>query len=161
MLNENKAETPVTEENRTETENISPKNIVDLLLGADTGKMALPEAEIEIKRLSDLFGEPCIAKIKAIGASKWEEIQDLSLTIQGKDMDIDMNRLQILTLIEGVRTQDGKKLFKDKALLDHFNAATPADLVKKILIPGEIIKIYDQISEISGFNEDSVVAVKN
>ena len=42
-----------------------------------------------------------------------------------------------------------------------FKATTPKELVRKLLLSGEIANIYGEIASLSGFGEGSVKEVKN
>ena len=55
---------------------------------------------------------------------------------------------------------DEEKVFKNKELMEKYNAVTPAELVKKILTPGEIAKLSDAGLALSGYNTDTVEEVK-
>ena len=145
-------------------------NMVDLLLGADLGTIQNPYEDVEISRLSKAFGAPFIVRCNALSQDKHEELSDLSVEMEGKDVDLDVNKLQILTVIEGVdivvpdesgEPVSGGSLFKNNDIKSKFKAATPKELVKILLLPGEIAKLYSTISEISGFTEDAVKKVKN
>ena len=52
-----------------ETEKKEAVNILDLLLGSDVGEIKLPTKEVEITRLSQVYGAPFILTIKAITPS--------------------------------------------------------------------------------------------
>lgn len=127
-------------------------SLVDKLLQLDVAKIKMPEKEIEIKRLSELLGEKVIFKIKAIDGEKYADIQRMSIDYDnmGKIKDIDNFKLQVLTIIEGVVDPN----FKDKQLLDHYNCATPEDLVKKLLLAGEIVDLANEIAVLSGFETE-------
>lgn len=73
-----------------ETEKKEAVNILDLLLGSDVGEIKLPTKEVEITRLSQVYGAPFILTIKAITPAKFEEIQDMSIDVRV--------RMQILIL---------------------------------------------------------------
>ena len=75
-----------------ETEKKEAVNILDLLLGSDVGEIKLPTKEVEITRLSQVYGAPFILTIKAITPAKFEEIQDMSIDVKGKDADIDITQ---------------------------------------------------------------------
>ena len=92
-----------------ETEKKEAVNILDLLLGSDVGEIKLPTKEVEITRLSQVYGAPFILTIKAITPAKFEEIQDMSIDVKGKDADIDITQLQLFTVIEGVVDATGEK----------------------------------------------------
>jgi hypothetical protein len=140
-----------------ETEKKEAVNILDLLLGSDVGEIKLPTKEVEITRLSQVYGAPFILTIKAITPAKFEEIQDMSIDVKGKDADIDITQLQLFTVIEGVVDPTGAPMFKNK----EFKVSTPKDLVRAILLSGEIAKIYGEISELAGFGDNAVKEVKN
>ena len=135
-----------------ETEKKEAVNILDLLLGSDVGEIKLPTKEVEITRLSQVYGAPFILTIKAITPAKFEEIQDMS---------IDITQLQLFTVIEGVVDPTGAPMFKNKELMSKFKVSTPKDLVRAILLSGEIAKIYGEISELAGFGDNAVKEVKN
>lgn len=160
-----KKETEINEvtemENTEEKVEKQPMNIMDLLLGSDIGEIKLPSKQVEITRLSELYGSPFILTVSAISPDKYEEIQDMAVSIKGKDADIEIQLFQILVLMEGVIAPDGKPMFKNKELMLKFGAKTPKELIRKILLSGEIANIYSEISSLSGFGEGSVKEVKN
>ena len=45
--------------------------------------------------------------------------------------------------------------------MQKFKASTPKELIRKILLSGEIANIYAEISNLSGFGDGSVKEVKN
>lgn len=75
----------------------------------------------------------------------------MSIDVKGKDADIDITQLQLFTVIEGVVDATGAPMFKNKELMSKFKVSTPKDLVRAILLSGEIAKIYGEISELAGF----------
>lgn len=161
-----KATTQETEENvvvMEEKTQRAPKNAMEMLLGADVGALKLPTKQYEIPRLTAAFGAPFIITLKALSAEKWEEVQDMALNIKGKDVDVDNNLLQTFIVMESTyEDEEATKLFfKNKELMAKFNAATPKELVKKILISGEIVNVYGEVSNLSGFGDDAVTEVKN
>ena len=139
----------------------APLNILDTLLGADVDKIDLPKKKLEIKRLSEIFGAPFYVTVQAVSANKWEELQDMALKIEGKDVDVDTNLLQIFVVLECTLDDTGKQIFKNMDLVKHFGCVTPKDLVKKLLLSGEIMSIYTFVSDLSGFGDKSVSEVKN
>lgn len=151
----------VEEKTAKGAEKKAPINILDALLGADTGKIKLPTKQVEITRLSEHFGAPFYVTIKALSADKWEEVQDMALKVEGKDVDVDTNLLQLFVIIESTLDQNGGLLFKNKDLIKHFGCITPKDLVGKLLLSGEIISLYGEISDLSGFRDNSIEEVKN
>ncbi len=136
-------------------------NILDLLLGSDIGEIKLPTKQMEITRLSNIYGKPFIITVSALSPDKYEEVQDMAVSIKGKDADIEITLLQLLVVMEGVVDPTGKPMFKNKDLMNKFNAKTPKELIRKILLSGEIANIYAEISTLSGFGDGSVTEVKN
>lgn len=135
------------------------KKTLELLLNSNSAKIKRPTREVEIKRLSELLGEQVVFTCCALDAEKFGEIQENSLKInsRGEFENIDTSELQIFSLIEGIK--DPK--LKDKELMEKFASKTPKELVKRLLLPGEIASLYNIISELSGFNDDTVLEIKN
>ena len=136
-------------------------NVLDLLLGSDIGEIKLPTKRVEITRLSGVFGAPFVITVSALSPDRYEEVQDMAVTVKGKDADIEISLLQLLVVMEGVMDPSGKPLFKNRDLMSKFKASTPKELVRKLLLSGEIASIYGEIASLSGFGEGSVTEVKN
>ena len=136
-------------------------NVLDLLLGADVGEIKLPTKQVEITRLSEIFGKPFVITCKALTPEKYEEVQELAVNVKGKDVDLDVNLLQLFVVLEGVVDEAGKPMFKNKELMTKFKVSTPKELVRKLLLSGEITSIYGEISTLSGFGDNAVKEVKN
>lgn len=136
-------------------------NVLDLLLGSDIGEIKLPTKQVEITRLSKVFDKPFVVTCKALSPEKYEEVQDLAVNVNGKDVDLDVNLLQLFVVLEGVVDDSGKPMFKNKDLIAKFKVSTPKELIKKVLLSGEIANIYGEISELSGFGDSSINEVKN
>lgn len=136
-------------------------NVMELLLGSDIGEIKLPTKKVEILRLSELYGAPFVVTCKALSPEKYEEVQDMALDVQGKDVDLDVNLLQLFVVLEGVCDETEKPMFKNKDLMAKFKAQTPKELVRKILLSGEIANLYGEISTLSGFGDNAVQEVKN
>ena len=143
------------------TETKEAVNILDLLLGSDIGEIKRPTNQMEIVRLSKLYGAPFIITVSALSPDKYEEVQDMAVSIKGKEADIEITLLQLLVVMEGVVDPSGKPMFKNKDLMQKFKASTPKELIRKILLSGEIANIYAEISNLSGFGDGSVKEVKN
>ena len=136
-------------------------NILDLLLGSDIGEITLPTKQMEITRLTEIFKKPFVVTCKALTPEKYEEVQDMAVKVSGKDVDLDINLLQIFVVIEGVVDEAGKPMLKNKDLMNKFKAHTPKELAKKIFLSGEIANLYGEISQLSGYGDDAVKEVKN
>ena len=136
-------------------------NVLDLLLGSDIGEIKLPTKEMEITRLSEVFGAPFIITVSALSPDRYEEVQDMAISVKGKDADIEISLLQLLVVMEGVIDPNGKPMFKNKDLMAKFKASTPKELIRKLLLSGEIANIYGEIANLSGFGESAVKEIKN
>ena len=120
-------------------------NTLDLLLKADIKEFAVPTKEIKLKRLSESLEDDVIFKVKALGLDKIKELRETNSS--------DFN---IHTIIEGVIEPS----FKDINLIEKFGAITPVDLIKKLLVPGEIDDIFYEISKLSGYNGSTIEDIK-
>ena len=136
-------------------------NVLDLLLGSDIGEIKLPTKTVEITRLTEVFGKPFILTCQALSPEKYEEVQDMAVSVKGKDVDLDVSQLQLFTVMEGVIGEDGKPFFKSAELRSKFKVPTPKDVVRKILLSGEITAVYTEIAKLSGFGDGAVKEVKN
>lgn len=132
-------------------------DILNLLLSADLTKIKVPETKVKIERLSEDLGVDVIFTCRAIAPDKMEEIQENAMRIVNGEPDLDVTEMQIFTVIEGVKDPN----LKDKELREKFNALTPKELVNKLLLPGEISRLYRIISDLSGFGDKAVTEVKN
>ena len=144
-----------------ETEKKAAVNVLDLLLGADADKIKLPTSQVEITRLSEALGDPFILTCQALTPEQYEEVQDMALSVSGKDVDLDVSQLQLFTVMEGVVDAEGKPLFKSKELRDKYKVPTPKEVVKKVLLSGEIVAVYTVIAKLTGFDDTAVKQVKN
>jgi hypothetical protein len=134
-------------------------NVLDLLLQADASKLVKPAKQVEIKRLSEAFGGKVIFTCEALTARQYDKVQDdvLKLDYKNKQADINVSDMQALTVIEGVK----EPTLKSKELREKYGAPTPLDLLKKLLLPGEIQNLYNIIAGLSGFDNGAVEEVKN
>ncbi len=121
-------------------------NVLDLLLKTDVSKYTLPEKEFKIKSLSEKAGEDVIFKVRAIGLDRLEELRE---TNSGMD-------LYIMVVTDSVADPS----LKDEKLKEKFGAATPKDLIKRLLLPGEIEALYLGITRMSGYGHDAVEEIK-
>jgi hypothetical protein len=118
-------------------------NALDLLLRAEIPD--LPEKEFKLKRLSTICGEPVIFKLKALPYNRAAEIT--------KTQNDDMN---VHIVLAGTIEPN----LKDAELLSKFNAITPAELVKKMLLPGEIEDLSRAIERLSGYRTETMEEIK-
>jgi len=137
------------------------KTSMNLLLSLDKSKIQRPTKQLEIKRLSEMAGEPVVFTCQALTMEEFQEIQEVSISYskRGELEDFSTNNVQIFTVVKGVVDPS----LKDASLLEMYGAATPKQLLSdsKLLLPGEISQLYNAISSLSGFGDDSVAELKN
>ena len=130
-------------------------NIVEELLKIDLGEVEIPREtkRIYLKKLKKEFSFECVA----LDAEKANEIRMKSIDLtSGTVDDIDMFKLQAYTVIEGC-----KNVFKNKDLMKHFNAPTPIELVRRLLLDGELTELSNTITELSNYQEVKDNEIKN
>ncbi|MCX7710064.1 MAG: hypothetical protein N2484_09455 [Clostridia bacterium] len=132
-------------------------NLTEMLLSNDINEFKMPEKELEIKRLSELYKQPFIITFRAIKPDEEEEIQRDCMTITKDGVDIDSSKMKYLTAGKCLMNPD----IRNKELQKKFNAANYMELLKKLFLIGEVTAIYEQIQEISGYGKDKVEEVKN
>lgn len=129
-------------------------SLIDKLLQADAGKLTeKPTEKIEIPRLSKLLKCKFEVEVQALDAHRHAEIQrqGINLGKKGGIKDLNLYDMKVLTLLAGVKDPN----LKDPALLSHFSASTPKDLIGKLFLPGEIDDLYSKINELSGYEDDA------
>lgn len=133
-------------------------NLVEKLMKMDRNKLEqIPMGEVEIKRLSDLCGEPFIVKCKAISGNRHTELTALMTNKKG---DLDLGKaykVNTLMAVEGVVEPD----LKNEELQKHFGCKTPKDLAEKLFPGGDMAKVGELISELSGFTKETDEEIKN
>lgn len=126
-------------------------NLVDVLLNADTNViLAEKTEEYEVKRLSEILGERFVLTLKAIPAKRYSEIQTTAINVNNKRKSVDLYKMQMLTLNEGIKEPN----LADPNLMKKFGATTPFDMYEKLFLAGEITDIANKISALSGYNEE-------
>lgn len=116
-------------------------DVLDILLKTDIPKPRTKQ--IRIKRLSEHCGEPVIFTIKQLSYSRVAELK--------KEDD-----MSLYTVLAGVIEPD----LKNADLLKKHNTHTPAELVKILLIPGEIEDLAIAIEKLSGYRVSTIEELK-
>ncbi len=131
-------------------------NTIERLLKLDAGKLKTPEKEVKIKLKK--VGEEFIFPCKAVDPEMVSELQENSIEFKKGDINkIKMYDTKVMTIIEGCPS-----IFKSSELMKHFGAATPKDLVKKLLVSGEIDELKGKIDKLGGYEkEDNEDEIKN
>lgn len=130
-------------------------NVVDQLLKIDLGEIETPKTtkKIYLKKLKQEFEFECVA----LDAEKASEIQMKAMELNNGTVDeIDMFKLKAYTVIEGC-----KDVFKNKDLMKHFNAPIPLELLRKLLLDGELTELFNAINDLSSYQEVKENEIKN
>lgn len=123
-------------------------NIVDKLLKLDANKIKINESVVTLKlsRLDNMELEFPIMEVDPEYVAELQE-ESLEMNVQG-DVKIRVFDQKVLTIIEGCPL-----VFKNEAILKHFNCQTPKDLVKKILTSGDMDILFEAIQELNGYRD--------
>lgn len=70
-----------------------------------------------------------------------------------------LNEQRVLFIQECCRVE-GKK-FTDKAFLDWTGCLKGEDVIRKMFCTGEISKLYEKISDLSGYGDNAIEELKN
>lgn len=106
--------------------------------------LPVQKKDVKIKRLST-EAEPVVFSLRSLSWTRAAEIRKMG----GDDTQIHM-------VLAGTEAPD----LKNQALLDLYGAATPAELLKLMLLPGEIEDSAAEIDRLSGYRQMTVEAVK-
>jgi len=118
-------------------------DVMDLLLNTEPQKP--PEKDYKIKRLSAAAGGDVVFRLRALPFHRVAEIRR-----------VDDGEQAIHTILGGVASPD----LKSPALLEKYSAVTPAEMVKSLLLPGEIDDLALRIEKLSGYKSSVVEEVK-
>ena len=126
---------------------VDEPSILDTLLGAGIPNVEkeLPTARYKVDRLSQAAGREVVFTLRALPYGK---VHDLERLTQDADVQI---------LLSGCAEPD----LKDTRLLERFGAVTPADVVKRMLLPGEIADLSAAVERLSGYRRATITEVKN
>jgi hypothetical protein len=133
-------------------------SLTEKLLALDAQKYKEKQtATIEIKRLSEQIGEPFLVKVQEVGSERMQELQAMFFDKKGR-VDMSQTRtVSALIALEGVIDPN----LKDKTLLEHYEAATPKDLVNILFKGDELTNVSSKIANISGYNTEEGEEEKN
>ncbi len=130
-------------------ENEKNTSALDLLLRPDMPdvRKALPEKRMEVKRLTELAGEPVVFTLRGLTYQEIRDIQDKRREDQA-----------VSAVLYACKDPD----WRDQRLLNAAaGAVTPLDVIKARLNPGEIDELYVEIQKLSGYINRTLREVKN
>lgn len=119
-------------------------NTLDLLLNMEV--QAPREKAVKIKRLSEICGKDVIFRIRQISYDRLHEIVEQHRT---------SGDMAIFTVLAGVVSPN----LKNKELMVKYGAVTPAELIEKMLLPGEIEDIDREIEQLCGYRYSTIEEV--
>lgn len=126
-------------------------SILDKLLETDLKKLQNKEKKIyEVKRLSEIMGEPFLVICKPLGH---EQVMHLS-EISKDDRDMRLNSILESCEVEG-------KSFSNDVFTSKFGTPSGKEVVEKLFQPGEVAELYRIINKMSGYGSNVVEEVKN
>jgi hypothetical protein len=111
---------------------------LDILLGEDKIEKR-QEKQVKVKRLGVVF------TLQSLGYNRVAEIRKLG-----------DERIPLHILLAGVVDPD----FKNAALQEKYGAVTPAELIEKILLPGEIEDLSRMVEKLSGYRSVTIEEIK-
>lgn len=132
-------------------------SLLDKLLAADLKNINEKETTFfEVKRLSNKLGFKFDLKLQALSPKRYAEVQKQVVNVNKKgETEVNLFELQCLALIDGVIEPS----LKDKNLLEKFEVVTPKELINKLFLSGEVVDIYNEINNLSGYEKDNDINV--
>lgn len=103
----------------------------------------LPAARYEVKRLSRLLDEPVILELRGLPYGKVQSLREMD------------QEQEIQILLAGCAE------LRDEGLRAKFGGATPAETVKAMLLPGEIVDLSRVVERLSGYRQNTICEIKN
>lgn len=101
-------------------------------------------------------------RVRALDEDEWQSCRRKSLINRGKPTE-EVNNARFINQViyEATLEEDKEKTWKVKQLWKQFGVVTGSELVGKILSVGEKNKIFEVISNLSGYYDDYEDMVKN
>ena len=128
-------------------------NLLTKLINSDKREFEKPSADVELPRLSKILVEKFVVTVKTLPTILAEDIEEqcTKVTPDG-GIDINVNKMMNKILMESVYFED-EHLFRNKGLMDAFNAKTPVDLINTLLLgkeKEELFKVYKSVITLDG-----------
>ncbi len=128
-------------------------NLLTKLINSDKREFEKPATEVELPRISKILGEKFVVTVKTLPTLLAEDIEEqcTKVTPDG-GIDINVNKMMNKILMESVYFED-EHLFRNKGLMDAFNAKTPVDLINTLLLgkeKEELFKVYKSVITLDG-----------
>ena len=117
-------------------------DILELLLSKEITK--LPEKVIKHKRLTMECGQDVTFKLRALPYEKSSEI-----------MKLHQEDAEVYIVLDGVIEPN----LRNDELMKKYGVITPAELIKKLFLHGEIVDISREIERLSGFRINTIETI--
>ncbi|MBM6830017.1 hypothetical protein H9X85_10760 [Anaerotignum lactatifermentans] len=126
-------------------------SILDKLLETDLEKLQNKEKKTyEVKRLSEILGEPFLVTCKPLTQEQVAHIGEISKN----DMDMHMNTILECCEVEG-------KPFSHESFTSKFGTPSGKEVVEKMFRAGEVWALYSVVNKMSGYGNNVLEEVKN
>ncbi|MDN9700029.1 phage portal protein [Clostridioides difficile] len=122
-------------------------NTVEKLLNMDAGKLKMPSSIFELycKKLDDILEIEC----NAIDPERFDEIRMNSMDVDSGNLEnINVYELKVNTILESC------SIFRNMEVVENLGLATPKDLLKKLLLAGEIDNLYEEVNKVNGIDAE-------
>ncbi|HAU4846828.1 TPA: phage portal protein [Clostridioides difficile] len=122
-------------------------NTVEKLLNMDAGKLKMPSSIFELycKKLDDILEIEC----NAIDPERFDEIRMNSMDVDSGNLEnINVYELKVNTILESC------PIFGNMEVVENLGLATPKDLLKKLLLAGEIDNLYEEVNKVNGIDAE-------
>ncbi|MCC0654620.1 MULTISPECIES: phage tail assembly chaperone [unclassified Clostridioides] len=122
-------------------------NTVEKLLNMDAGKLKMPSSiyELYCKKLDDTLEIEC----NAIDPERFDEIRVNSMDVDSGNLEnINVYELKVNTILESC------PMFRNMEVVEKFGLVTPKDLIKKLLLAGEIDNLYEEVNKVNGIDAE-------
>lgn len=133
-------------------------SFTDKLLALDAAKYKEKKnSTIEIKRLSEMTGEPFTFTVQEIDDNRVQELQAMMLNSKGNVDFTQARKVNALICVEGVIEPS----LKDEKLQKHFGAASPKELAEILFKGADLGRVADAIIRLNNFFDDEDDETKN
>ncbi|MGO0884882.1 phage tail assembly chaperone [Clostridioides difficile] len=122
-------------------------NTVEKLLNMDAGKLKMPSSIFELycKKLDDILEIEC----NAIDPERFDEIRMNSMDVDSGNLEnINVYELKVNTILESC------PMFRNMEVVENLGLATPKDILKKLLLAGEIDNLYEEVNKVNGIDAE-------
>lgn len=126
-------------------------SLIDKLMAIDSGEFAKEKTKcIRADHLSEVMGEDVMITIRALPGDLYNGITARMIDKKGNADFGKAYDINALICAEGVVEPD----LRNEGLQKHFRCATPKSLAKVLFPGGEIARISDAVTELSGFAKE-------